>query len=87
MLTENDYIIVFATHNQAVFLFNKLLRMGYGVELISTPCRISAGCTQSIKFKYNLMDVVKQEAENRNMMIRGIYKVVKQGTKFNYIKV
>ena len=84
---QSQYLLVFASHNQAVFLFNKLLRKGYKVELVSTPCTLSAGCTQSIKFKEKDMQVIKTEIKAGAMRVKGIYKITKNGPKYTYIKV
>lgn len=84
---QSQYLLVFASHNQAVFLFNKLLRKGYKVELVSTPCTLSAGCTQSIKFKEKDMQVIKTEIKAGAMRVKGIYKITKNGSKYAYIKV
>lgn len=84
---QSQYLLVFASHNQAVFLFNKLLRKGYKVELVSTPCTLSAGCTQSIKFKEKDMQVIETEIKVGAMRVKGIYKVTKNGPKYTYIKV
>jgi Protein of unknown function (DUF3343). len=83
----NEYMLVFASHNQAVFLYNRLIKLGLKVELISTPCRLSAGCTQSLKFNEDLLTVVRSEAIKSNMMIRGIYKIVRENNKTNYIPI
>lgn len=87
IIPEEEYILVFATHNHAVLLYRRLAKMGYQVELISTPCKISAGCTQSIKFKENYYNVVKEEAAKSNIITRGLYKICKKGSKTNYVPV
>lgn len=84
---QPQFLLVFMSHNQAVFLFNKLIKKGYKVELVSTPCSLSAGCTQSIKFMEKDMQVIRTEAQISNMKVRGIYKITKNGTKYTYVKV
>lgn len=84
---QSQYLLVFASHNQAVFLFNKLLKKGYKVELVSTPCTLSAGCTQSIKFMEKYMQAIKTEIKVGAMRVKGIYKITKNGPKYTYIKV
>ncbi|WML35826.1 DUF3343 domain-containing protein [Clostridium sp. OS1-26] len=84
---QSQYLLVFASHNQAVFLFNKLLRKGYKVELVSTPCTLSAGCTQSIKFMEKDMQAIKTEIKAGAMRVKGIYKIAKNGPRYTYIKV
>jgi hypothetical protein len=82
-----QFLLVFTSHNQAVFLFNKLIKKGYKVELVSTPCSLSVGCTQSIKFMEKDMQIIKTEIQVSNMKVRGIYKIIKNGPKYTYLKV
>lgn len=84
---QSQYLLIFASHNQAVFLFNKLIKKGYKVELVSTPCSLSAGCTQSIRFMEKDIQAIRNEAQISNMKIKGIYKMVKNGAKYTYVKV
>jgi hypothetical protein len=84
---EDEYILVFATHNHAVFLYRKLSKLGYVVELISTPCKISAGCTQALKFKETYLNRIKEEVAINKIITRGIYKICPQGSKANYILI
>lgn len=62
MNDHNYYLLVFSSHNQAVYLYNWLIKKGYPVELVSTPCKISSGCTQSIKFGEEYMNDILYEA-------------------------
>jgi hypothetical protein len=87
IIPEEEYILVFATHNHAVLLYRRLAKLGCHVELISTPCRLSAGCTQSLKFKENYFNLVKEEIAKSNVITRGIYKVCSRGNKINYVPV
>lgn len=84
---QDQYLLVFSSHNQAVFLFNKLIKKGYKIELISTPCTISSGCTQSIKFMEKDMQTIRNEAQISNMKVKGVYKIIKKGIKYTYIKI
>ena len=84
---QSQYLLVFASHNQAVFLFNKLIKKGYKVELVSTPCTLSVGCTQSIKFMEKDIQAIRNEAQISNMIVKGIYKIVKNRAKYTYVKV
>lgn len=87
IVPEEEYILVFATHNHAVLLYRRLAKLGCKIELISTPCRISAGCTQSLKFKEDYFNLVKEEAAKINVITRGIYKICRRGSKTNYVQV
>lgn len=84
---QPQFLLVFTSHNQAVFLFNKLIKKGYKIELVSTPCSLSVGCTQSIKFMEKDMQIIKAEIQVSNMKVRGIYKIIKNGPKYTYLKV
>lgn len=84
---QSQCLLVFASHNQAVFLFNKLIKKGYKVELVSTPCSLSAGCTQSIRFMEKDIQAIRTEAQISNMLVKGIYKMVKNRTKYTYVKI
>lgn len=84
---QSQYLLVLASHNQAVFLLNRILKKGYQVELVSTPCSLSKGCTQSIKFVEKDMQAVKSEAVASGMRIRGIYKIVKSNNKYTYVRI
>lgn len=84
---QSQCLLVFASRNQAVFLFNKLIKKGYKVKLVSTPCSISAGCTQSINFMENDIQAIMAEAKSSNMILKGIYQIVKNGAKYSYVKI
>ncbi|KAJ52017.1 hypothetical protein BD780_004299 [Clostridium tetanomorphum] len=84
---NKEYIVVFQSYNGAIYLYNKLLRERCKAEIISTPCRISAGCTQSIKFKCEYMDIVQKNLKLYNIPIKGIYEIVKSNKRFNYVKI
>lgn len=84
---KDKCILVFASHNQAAFLYTKLIREGFKVELISTPCRISSGCSQSIKFREELMETVLLEAEKAGIKIVGAYKIIGENGNLEYIKI
>lgn len=86
-ISEEEYILVFATHNHAVFLYRRLTKLGYNVELISTPCKVSAGCTQSIKFKESHLGIIKEEIASSNIITRGIFRVCRKGSKATYVPI
>ena len=60
------------------------MNKGCGVEIVSTPCTISSGCTQSIKFPEMYMESVLSHAKLMNMNIKGVYKIVKKGYSESY---
>jgi hypothetical protein len=84
---ETRYILIFRSYNQAMLLYDKLLKRGCNVELISTPCKLSKGCSQSLSFgKENVKEVI-EEAKNNKIEISNIYKVVRKGKTYNYIHI
>ncbi|EJO5349528.1 DUF3343 domain-containing protein [Clostridium botulinum] len=84
---NEEYLIVFKSHNQAAYLYNKLRNQGYRyrVKLISTPCKISKGCSQSIKVRKKYLDYIIKEIKEYKVSIRGIYKIKMKGNKKQYI--
>lgn len=84
---ENRYLLVFKSYNQAMLLYNKLLKKECNVELISTPCRLSRGCSQSIVFIAEDTKEVIEEAKNNNIEISGVYRIIKNGRTYRYIHI
>lgn len=86
-VSEDRYMLVFESYNQAILLYRKLLEKKCIVELISTPCRISRGCSQSVVFTVEETKVVIEEAKKNNIVVRGIYKIVTINGVKNYIHI
>lgn len=82
--SNNEYIILFNSYNNAVFVYKKLIKKGYKVNLISTPCTISSGCSYSVKFSEEDLPIVKNEAERNNIKIKAVYKIVLQQNTIDY---
>lgn len=82
--SNNYYLLVFSSRNQAIYLYGTLTSKGYNVEMVSTPCTISSGCTQSIKFPKEYMQAVLNQARIMNMNIKGVYKIVIKDNKETY---
>lgn len=79
---KNMYIVIFLSYNQSVLLYRKLKEKNYEVELISTPCSLSSGCSQSIKFEESYLESVKAEIKKNSISIKAIYIIkVKNGVK------
>ncbi len=87
MGSNTDYILVFESHNQAIFLYNYLLKKKYKVELVSTPCDLSVGCSQALKFRGEHMSSIISEARNNSIRINGIYKISGSAKNTVYEKV
>ncbi len=81
---STEYIMVFTSHNRAVFLYDRLIRKKYRIKLVSTPCEISKGCSHSIRFRDEDFQAIKNEANKNNITPRAIYKIVLKGNKESY---
>ncbi|MPN53166.1 hypothetical protein SDC9_200830 [bioreactor metagenome] len=84
---DRKFIVIIASSNRAAFLYKKLIELGVKVEFMSTPCRLSKGCTKSIKCSEDQFDIIKQQAKQYNITIRGIYERVKEDKRYKYIQV
>lgn len=84
---ESRYILVLKSYNQATLLYKRLLERGCNVELVSTPCRISKGCSQSLMFRAEDTKVIIEEAKNNNVEISGIYRRNKKGNTYSYTHI
>ena len=82
----NEYLVVYAGHNMSALLYQKLLKK-CEVELVSTPVKVSYGCSQSIKFKEKDMAIVIAETGKMKIPPKGIYKIIKNKRLENYEKI
>lgn len=83
----NGYLVVYPGHNMAALLYQKLLKKKCDVELVSTPVKISYGCSQSIKFKEKDMEAVIADMQKMKIPPKGVYKIIKYGRLENYEKI
>jgi hypothetical protein len=85
---ELKYILVLQSHNQGALLQSKLLAKGCAAELVSTPAKISEGCSQSIVFplkdSQTVIEVVK---DTKGVVVKGIYRIVNNGTAVEYVRI
>lgn len=88
-MEENEfkYLLIFESYNQAILLYNELLKRECNVELISTPCRISRGCSQSIVFTKEDIKKIKEEAKRNKVIIRDIYKMTNRNGTYEYAHI
>lgn len=88
-MEENEfkYLLIFESYNQAILLYNELLKRGCNVELVSTPCRISRGCSQSIVFTKEDIKKIKEEAKRNKVIIRDIYKRINRNGTYEYTRI
>jgi hypothetical protein len=84
---ENQFLMVFSSYNQAMLLYNELEKSGCNVKLISTPCGLSRGCSQSIIFHIEDTRTVIDIVKNNNIKVSQIYKIVKKDNKLSYVPV
>lgn len=84
---ENKFLIVFKSYNQAMLLFSELKKEKCNVNLISTPCGLSKGCSHSIVFDIGDTKTVIDAIKNNNIKSISIYKIVKKNNKINYIPI
>ncbi|PHS35446.1 MAG: hypothetical protein COA82_04175 [Alkaliphilus sp.] len=83
------YIAIFKSRNYVMHLHQHLNRKGLlEYELISTPCKIEAGCSYSLKF-YNLqqLDVLLRESRLINRKIDSIYLIERKNKKRYYSEI
>lgn len=83
------YIAVFKTKNNAMNMFFTLEKKGItSIELISTPLKISGGCSFSIKFTdLNKLEYFEQINPNLENELKGVYIVEKLNKEKKYKKL
>jgi len=84
----NEYLVVFPSQNQAIFLYNELIKRGLEVKITSAPCTLTNSCSKCIRFNEKYMELILEEINNNKIKIKGIYKVIKDYTdKVKYVLV
>lgn len=82
------YIAVFVSKNHAVELHHILSRKGHNYELISTPCKISSGCSYSIKFNHLYSaKPITEAAKEYKKTVKDIYKIYRVNGKLMTEKI
>lgn len=74
---EEIFLLVFDSYNHSTSMYNKLKNKGCKVELFNTPCKLSAGCSQSLVIKEESLTLAKEIGENHRIKIKNIYRIVK----------
>jgi hypothetical protein len=82
---EEKYLMVFHSGNQAMLLYNALLKEGCRVKIVSTPCRLSRGCSQSIVFDASDSQKIVQVAKSHNIVAANVYKIVINQGRRDYV--
>jgi len=82
-MKDKYYIAVFQSRNHAIQLYQYLNKQKYNqYELISTPCKIKAGCSYSIKFTdFNDYKLLENIATKSGRNILAIYEISRQNGK------
>ena len=83
----NEYLAVYPGHNIAGLLYQRLLKKSCKIELVSTPTKISYGCSRAIKFKEVYMDIVNDEIRKIDTKPKGMYKIVPKGKLNDYERI
>lgn len=86
-MDDRNFIAIIASSNRAAFLYKKLIELGYDVEIMATPCKLSNGCTKSIKCRREQFDIIKEQAQKYNIIVKAIYEMLIVNGKYRYIKI
>lgn len=83
------YMAVFSSKTQAIKTYYLLRKKGYNkFNLVSTPCKISQGCSYSLKFyNYNDLQFLKKELGDIKKLIESVYKLERVQDKKTYKKL
>lgn len=84
---ERKFIVIIVSSNRAAFLYKKLIELGYNVEIMATPCKLSNGCTKSIKCKREHLDIIKEQAEKYNIIVKSIFQIIMENGKYKYLRI
>jgi len=83
-LEEYDYIMVFTSHNRALYMYERLRGKNIKTKLVTAPNKINISCTQAVKFKEIDREIIKKELEKNNIYPTAIYRIVKDGKNETY---
>ncbi|SHK11254.1 Protein of unknown function [Hathewaya proteolytica DSM 3090] len=84
---EEKYLAVFASYTHTSMLNRKLRDMKVESEIISTPSKISVGCSRSVKFNASDYNTVIQIINQNNLSCRGIFGKVTYKGYITYVFV
>lgn len=88
MPQADQYLLTIAYQSQAILLYNELKKKGYDIKVVATPCSLGNGCSKSIRCSGEILERVKEEAKKNNIVIKGIYKILKNpANQTYYLKV
>lgn len=86
-IDETEYLVVYPGHNTATLLYQRLLKKSCNIELVSTPIKISYGCSLSIKFKEVYINIVNEEILKISIKPKGVFKIINKGKFDCYEKI
>lgn len=84
---RNFCLIVFNSTLDSMHMFKILKDQRLKVEIISTPCTISAGCSRAIKFFKEDIDKVRESIKKESIFVKGIYEKIYNTKSFFYEKI
>lgn len=85
MKIYTNLLMVFSSNNYASLLYSELLKKNYKVEIISTPCSLSAGCSESLKFPEKDLTAVLNIAKELKVPYKKIYLMKVVNREYKYI--
>jgi hypothetical protein len=83
----DKYLMVFRSNNHAMLVYNELVKTGCRVNLVSTPCKLSSGCSKSLVFNSTDTEKVIAAVKKNNALIGRIYKIVINQGRRDYVPI
>lgn len=83
-LEDYDYIIVFTSHNRALYMYERLRVREIKTKLVTAPNKINISCTQALKIKEEDKEIVELELDRNNIYPTAVFKIIKNGTSEDY---
>lgn len=75
-MDKEKYIAVFECYSHTTLMYTKLYSRGIYVEMISTPSKISIGCTKAIVFYSEDIEKIQEEIRINYLSCKGIFAKV-----------
>ncbi|AWZ49484.1 hypothetical protein C3495_11955 [Clostridiaceae bacterium 14S0207] len=86
-MDEEKYIAVFASYSHTALLYNKLQELNIDSEIISTPYKLTVGCSKSVVFDAKNLGKVTNAIRINNLLCRGIFEKVIYKNDITYILI
>ena len=81
------FIISFTSANYSLKLYKILKEKNYNVAIISTPCKISSGCSRSLEIYEDHIYYAIDEIINEKILIHGIYEKILEDNIWIYKEI